>query len=157
MAQASAIPPTILIVDDDSSVLALLTQVMRRLAPGYEVVPTSDSKQALDLLSERPIRLILTDYQLPGLNGLQLAAAAKQHLPGICIVLMSGDILTPTAQQERAQQVDYYLHKPFPFQQLQAIVDTALASPGQPAAQEQEVGAAGDRRPNDGRDFTTLK
>jgi DNA-binding NtrC family response regulator len=157
MAQASAILPTILIVDDDSSVLSLLTQVMRRLAPGHEVIPTGDGEQALHLLAQHPICLLLTDYQLPGLNGLQLAAAAKQHLPSTCVVLMSGDVLTPAAQQERAQQVDYYLHKPFPFQQLQAIVDIALTSPGRPAAQEQEVGAAGERRANDSSDFTAMK
>lgn len=60
----------ILVVDDDGSTLAVLEQVLRAL--GYDVVTATDGQQAFDLLHQQHIPLVISDWMMPKLDGLEL-------------------------------------------------------------------------------------
>ena len=111
---------TILIADDDSAILALVAAVLRQ--DRFSVVSASDGIQALELARRHgsQIDLLLTDLDMPHMDGVQLAAAIRQLLPRIGIVVMSG---TPT--RETAGDLTF-LAKPFTPAELLETVRRSL-------------------------------
>ena len=86
----SNVKTTILIADDDAAILTLLADLLRQNE--FHVVTACDGAQALDRAREHAnqIDLLLTDFEMPNMNGVQLAAAIRQFQPRIGVVLMSG-------------------------------------------------------------------
>jgi two-component system response regulator (stage 0 sporulation protein F) len=80
-------PPAILIVDDEPDILVLLNQLMHNLAPTYDILTMSDAQSALRHLARRTVPLLITDYMMPGMNGLQLTAAVKAASPMTHVIL----------------------------------------------------------------------
>ena len=83
---------TLLLVDDEAGVRAMAAEHLREL--GYEVLEAKDSASALSAIGSRRgarIRVLVTDVGLPnGLNGRQLADAAREHQPGLPVLLITG-------------------------------------------------------------------
>jgi len=80
---------TVLLVEDDVQVREFSASALRHL--GYRVLETSESSTALNILAEHSeIALLLTDVGLPGLNGRQLAEEARQRVPRLKVVYMTG-------------------------------------------------------------------
>jgi len=116
----------ILIVEDESSVRALLARAFTQ--DGHEVESAPDGAAALDRLSERaPFDLLLSDIQMPVMDGIALALAAKRDHPELTIMLMTGY----TDQRERAQSLKALIHdivqKPFTVAEIREAVQSVLA------------------------------
>jgi CheY-like chemotaxis protein len=113
----------ILIVDNDEMFLAVLRFSFDLLLPGCPVNTISDAVAALSELRQQPFDLILTDYDMPKMNGLALAQATHQISPSTRIVLMTGGY-SHGEIQTRAGSVtlDGFLTKPFPLRQLVEIL-----------------------------------
>lgn len=76
-----------LIVDDDEFSLELLEDVLHQL--GHEVVRASHGSQALELLRRGSIHLVITDWEMPSMNGLELCRAIREeHFDGYVFVIM---------------------------------------------------------------------
>lgn len=116
----------ILIADDDELSRSLVAQVLRR--PGVDLVEAGDGAQVVSLLSSRPrFDLVVTDYLMPWMNGLQLAATLRAHGIELPILLMTGvisrDLEVRIAQLPRVAM----LRKPFDIAQLRAAVERLAA------------------------------
>jgi CheY-like chemotaxis protein len=122
--------PAIVLVDDDPSVRLILSLALTHIADGYELVAVEDGAAALDVLRTRPIVLLITDYNMPTMNGLELIQAVKVDWPSTMVVMITAYVTPELARQAIAAGADYYLPKPFPFDQLEAIVKAALAETG---------------------------
>ena len=70
-------PPTIMIVDDDEQILTLVEILLRR--QGYQVVKAQSPYSALEFLDVTPPDLMLLDYMMPGMNGLELCSQIRLH------------------------------------------------------------------------------
>lgn len=70
-------PNTILIVDDEEDVVSALK--FRLAMSGCEVLTASNGAQALEVLREKPVNLVLADFMMPELNGLELTRMVKAH------------------------------------------------------------------------------
>ncbi len=81
---------TILVVDDEPSLLALVRTMLWRA--GYEAIEAATPSEALRICAEhkRPIELLLTDILMPEMNGYDLAEQVKAVLPGVKVLFMSG-------------------------------------------------------------------
>ncbi|MHB8303784.1 MAG: response regulator [Acidobacteriaceae bacterium] len=78
----------ILCVDDEE-----IPQMLRKLilqTQGYEVVPASSGKEALELLATRHFDLVLTDQMMPGITGTELTKHVKSNTPRMPVILISG-------------------------------------------------------------------
>lgn len=115
----------ILIVDDHKTFLILLTHALKKLGVGYQIVSASDGFTALAHLKQQSFDLMVTDYNMPGMNGLDLAEAARQMVPNIQIILMSVQDLVEVKAEAQHRQVtlDGYLSKPFTLVQLQKVIN----------------------------------
>lgn len=79
---------TILVVDDEHSLIALLTKNLTD--EGYKVVSADNGKQALSILKKQVVHLLLTDIIMPQMNGYQLAEQVQQLFPQVKIIFSSG-------------------------------------------------------------------
>jgi DNA-binding NtrC family response regulator len=95
---------------------------------GYEVVVHSSSRRALKEFKSQPQRfdLIISDQTMPGLTGLELAAACSQMRPGIPIILCTGHSKTVMPEKARAAGIGEVLYKPFNLRQIGEIIKKVL-------------------------------
>ena len=78
----------LLLVDDNPSGLAARTMVLSEL--GYEITTANNAESALALFKTSPFPLMVTDYKMPGQNGVELIRAIRAVAPQTRIVLVSG-------------------------------------------------------------------
>jgi signal transduction histidine kinase/CheY-like chemotaxis protein len=112
----------VLVVDDDHAVRAVTVEMLKDL--GYETVEASGGAAALALLGDRQETpdVILLDYAMPGMNGLQLARALRERGIAAPVAMVTG--YAELADSEgRANPLDALLRKPFTIREL----DTLLA------------------------------
>jgi two-component system, response regulator, stage 0 sporulation protein F len=119
--------PAIMLVDDEPAILRLLQLIINSLDTGYTLLLCTDGDVALEQARQQPTPLIITDYNLPGMNGLQLSAAVKAHAPATRVVLISGYVSSDLERRARERGVDYIVRKPFQVDSLIEIVQAALA------------------------------
>jgi CheY-like chemotaxis protein len=116
----------VLVVDDDPAVVILLHRVLRDLDIGHDIITTSDSRDVLAQLGARRIPLVIADYSMPGMDGLQLTTAIKARDSNTRVALITAYATPALAQQASAHFVDYYLPKPFPLETFEQMVHSAL-------------------------------
>jgi CheY-like chemotaxis protein len=80
--------PLILCVDDEENPLVLRKLVLEKA--GYDVITARSAKEALGMLSSRPIDLVISDHLMPGTTGAELAQQIKAQRPLVPVVLISG-------------------------------------------------------------------
>jgi DNA-binding NtrC family response regulator len=118
---------TILLADDDAAVRDLVRRALS--AEGHTVHVTQDGTEALDCLGDNlaAIDLLVTDVDMPQLDGITLAEKALAMKPGIAVILMSGF----SDQLERAGRLRVRkllsISKPFTLEQIRQIVRSVLA------------------------------
>lgn len=122
----------VLIVDDEENVTLLLQRSLARLGPALQVRVAHSGAQALELVKEDPFDLVITDYQMPHMNGLELTRVMRQGCPNVKIILMTAYPSTFIADQVDELAVDAYLVKPFSMRHLWGIVYHLLTSPELP-------------------------
>lgn len=79
---------TILLVDDEASLLELTAEMLKQ--EGYNTLCANDGKEALEILKENTVHLMVSDIVMPNMDGFQLAKAVKENYPSVKIQLMSG-------------------------------------------------------------------
>ena len=110
-------PPTqgsLLVCDDDEVSRLLMARMLQR--EGFDVVETGDARQALELWREGGIRAVVTDLDLPGMNGLALircirAEAEARSLPTV-VIICSGSPVPGLDEEASAMGHDAYIVKP---------------------------------------------
>ena len=108
----------ILIVDDNEYILALLEAFFQRSAPHCQTVTTNKASTALSELLLQSFDLLLSDYHMPEMNGLELAQHARHLTPEIKIVLMTSDCSCELRDKVRTLDLNGFIAKPFTMRQL---------------------------------------
>ena len=105
---------TVLVVEDELEILTLLTQLLTNA--GYDVFPAGDAFQAISICENvgSALDLILTDYNLPGLNGIQLADRLQEVQPDLKTIFMSGNCEVEALLEKRST----FLRKPIDCNEL---------------------------------------
>jgi two-component system response regulator YesN len=115
----------ILIVDDDEKLLKILRSALEICCRNCQIESALNGSAALNLLRQanqvQPIDLILTDYSMPKMNGLELARVVRQTWPTTRIVLMSSDRAALEAATN-SLKFDDYLVKPFALRELEKVL-----------------------------------
>ncbi len=126
---ASHAAPVIFIVDDEPVSAEIVAELLQ--LAGYHTRVFHDSQLAAEALSNSAVKpdVLLADFKMPGMNGLQLLARGKSEIRGLKTVLMSG-LASDPALREKGFSPDQWVTKPFPVTTLLKSVRTALASPG---------------------------
>lgn len=80
----------ILVVDDEESILTLIKYTFEDQKPDYHITTALDGFIAMDYLRQQRFDLILTDWQMAGMNGVELAETIRAISPDTQILLMTG-------------------------------------------------------------------
>jgi DNA-binding NtrC family response regulator len=117
---------TIVCVDDDPDMLAA---VGRALAPlGHNIIKVDDPKQALAIVCEKDIAVLVSDFEMPGMTGVELTAAASVAAPDTVRVLMTGRKSLDTAVDGiNHGEIYRYVQKPFDLKVMRKAVEEAFA------------------------------
>jgi CheY-like chemotaxis protein len=121
-------PPVILLVDDDPEALIILRRLLLSFARHYEIVDVENGVEALALTAVRPVALVITDYFMPGMNGVQLTGAIKAASPATRVAIVTAYDVQDVAQRAKAVAADYVLPKPFMLAQLKQMIDESIPS-----------------------------
>jgi EAL domain-containing protein (putative c-di-GMP-specific phosphodiesterase class I) len=122
----AASPPRghILLVDDEESLVRSIRRALT--AAGYEVSTASDGRRAVDLLADATYDTILSDIDMPRMNGIQLLQAVRQRDVDVPVILMTGAPDLSTAVQAVAHGAFSYLTKPIDMADLREVVSRAV-------------------------------
>jgi len=118
----------VLIADDEDSMRKLVARAIT--LDGHEAIAAQDGAEALEILvrEEGGFDLLLTDIQMPVMDGIALALSAARDFPQMTILLMTGF----AEQRERAPNLDAIVHdvitKPFSVADIRTAVADALAA-----------------------------
>lgn len=118
--QAATGTETILFVDDEADLAHVAKLGLGQM--GYSVITADNGAEALALLEQHIVHMIVTDQTMPVMRGEELAERVKQKYPDIPILLISG------ADQPEAETVDGFLTKPYPIAELAAKIRTMMAT-----------------------------
>lgn len=118
---------TILLVDDEPEVLKLLERLLVHL--GFRVLTAEDGIGALDVLARHgdEIQLLVTDVEMPGLDGHELARRFAARRPGAGILMLSG--YPDDRSDDPSQPPIQFLPKPFTSRQLSAAIQALMPPP----------------------------
>jgi two-component system, response regulator YesN len=117
----------ILIVDDEANIAMVLAACASRLGPCVVDMAYS-GQQALSAFQREPYDLVITDYRMPDISGLELAEAMRGLAPRVPIVLMTAYDTIALRQEAALLPVDEYLEKPISITKIQEIVSRILAN-----------------------------
>jgi CheY-like chemotaxis protein len=116
----------ILVVDDEGGIREILSTVLSGM--GYEVVTANSGTKALNLFLRSSFALVLTDLEMPGMDGWNLASRIRDTSPDIPVVAMTGQPKENVIEKIKGNSFNAAIFKPFRLEQLLEMIDKLLAT-----------------------------
>ncbi len=107
---------TVLIVDDEDAALRLCSDIAAEV--GLRVRTATTTEQALEILDELPVDMVITDLRVPELGGLELLRRLREHYPGVAVLVLTQYGTIQTAVEATRLGAADYVTKPFHIDEL---------------------------------------
>lgn len=114
---------SVLLIDDDTSILALLQKAFRRA--GYSVMAAASGEVGVDSYTKDATDLVILDLNLPDIPGMVVLAQLRMVNPDVVAIVLTGQSDVPTAVAAMAAGAENFLAKPIDIQHLYAAADRA--------------------------------
>ncbi|HET6891284.1 MAG TPA: sigma-54 dependent transcriptional regulator [Pyrinomonadaceae bacterium] len=114
----------LLIVDDELGMRQFLTHLFQR--EGHSIKIAENGRQAIALLRDEPVDLIISDVRMPDIDGIELLRTARELRPGVEVVLMTAFANVETAREAFLLGAYDFVQKPFDNDLLKEVVARAL-------------------------------
>ncbi len=115
---------TIMIIDDEKIVGDMAKLSLEQ--EGYEVETFLNAESALSRLKDRPFDLIVTDYKMKGIDGMELLKIVRQSYPTIKVIMITAFANLDTAIEALRGDVHDFFPKPVKIKELKASIRRAL-------------------------------
>lgn len=117
----------VLFVDDEPNILTAYWRIFRN--DGLELYFANNAKEALEKLEQRPVHLVITDYRMPGMNGLELLEEVRKNWAQIKGMIISAYDDYPRLLRENRKYSKLYpfLNKPWDEKRLKILVEKLLS------------------------------
>jgi CheY-like chemotaxis protein len=123
---------SILIVDDEANQRFIVEQALRALAGDWLISTAASGQEALEALSLHAPDLIITDYHMPAMNGLELIAHVRNRHILSRIILITAYSSPELYEAAQRLHIDHYLTKPVPLTLLRRLATGTLEDPDAP-------------------------
>jgi two-component system response regulator AtoC len=125
-----------LVIDDDISALEMMQFWLQ--SEGFEVFTAENGQKGLELVRDNNPDVILTDLNMPGMDGIEIVKKAKEISPNTEIIMITGEGSTLKAIEATKAGAFYYVEKPVIFEDLMVLIGKAVER-GQQAAEIREL------------------
>lgn len=115
---------TILIVDDEKNYLVVLEALLS--SEGYEIITANHAKDALHIIEEADLDLVITDMKMPAMSGMELLVESKKMKPEVPVIMMTAFGTIEMAVEAIKKQAYDYITKPFKNEELKLTIKKAL-------------------------------
>ncbi|WMJ87079.1 response regulator transcription factor [Anaerocolumna sp. MB42-C2] len=112
----------IVVADDETMQRNVLTEIIHKLYPFFEVISCSNGKEVYDILTNKPVDIVLTDIRMPVMGGMELIKKVYNEFPRTKIILISAYQEFEYAQNAIKYKVVEYLIKPFRVSEVQKLL-----------------------------------
>src|SRR5579884_2614470 len=119
----SASKGKVLVIDDHESTLDFMGEALTCM--GYTPLLAEEGIKGLALCREEDVQVVLVDYVMPHMSGLEVAEKIKSLSKKLPVILTSASY-SEAAGDIQAKRVDYFLNKPFRLAELESVIQTAL-------------------------------
>jgi CheY-like chemotaxis protein len=109
----------ILVVDDNDLFRGVISQILSRL--GYEVSSADSGEKGLGVFLRNEFDMVLSDYDMPGMDGVALACSIKKASPRTPVVIMTG-VGRETVLSRKSTAVDEVISKPFTLAEIDELI-----------------------------------
>ncbi len=116
--------PRILVVDDTKAIRDVLSKILAFM--GYEVVVASSGNEGLNRFLKSSFELVLTDFNMPGIDGCTLALRIKDKSPNTPVVLITGSEEEIVMERLKGCRVDCVMFKPFQLEDIEEMVQRMI-------------------------------
>ncbi len=117
---------TILIVDDEKNYLVVLSSFLSE--EGYEPITADNAQQALDIVENTDLDLVLTDMKMPSMDGIELLKLIKEKSPDLPVVMMTAYGTVEKAVEAMQLGAFNFVLKPFQNETLKQIIRNAVST-----------------------------
>jgi ATP-dependent Lon protease len=117
---------TILVVDDEERTRKNLDHVLSR--EGYGVLTAADGDEALEMLEETVVDIIITDLKMDKVDGMEVLEKARRKDPRVEVIVITGYATVPNAVEAMKKGSHNYITKPFKLEEIRSSVKNALAA-----------------------------
>lgn len=114
----------VLVVEDENSVRSMLALSLK--FAGYTVRTAADGLEALDEMKQRHFAVVVTDYQMPNMDGLQFLSLSRILWPMTPVIMLSGDRSEAIVERALEDGAFSWLHKPYERTVLLEILREAI-------------------------------
>lgn len=115
---------TLLIIDDEKSLLDVLSLMFKK--EGYEVKTAASGAEALDILTNKAVDLVITDIRMPHLSGMEILKYVKENQPETPVIVITAyGSIQQAVEALKAGALDYIV-KPFDIEELKILVARGL-------------------------------
>lgn len=114
----------ILVVDDDEQMREDVTEILVR--EGYNVSNVGSGEEALKRIKEEDFDVILTDFVMPGIDGMEVLRQSKRLKPAIRVIMVTGFGTIENAVEAMKEGASDYVSKPFKIGEVQATVKRVI-------------------------------
>ncbi len=116
-------PMDVLLVDDDVSTLHATATIARAL--GYSCRTADSGEEALQAYTHKPVAIVVSDWNMPGISGLDLCGRIKAHDPRVCAILVTAFHGAERLREVAGRGIDGFLPKPLDIGALEARLRAA--------------------------------
>jgi CheY-like chemotaxis protein len=114
----------ILIVDDNPNMSSLLAEMLEVF--DYNSIRATNGEEAVHLVEENDIDLVITDMRMPKMSGLDLLQVIKEKKPKLPVVVISGYALDEEGDSLLSELADGFLSKPFKMAEIEDLLDRVI-------------------------------
>jgi CheY-like chemotaxis protein len=119
---------SILLVDDNKYVLDALVLTLRDCARDCAILTAKNGREAVDIMDRNSVDLVLTDIDMPVMNGFELIAHKNSLHPTTPLLAMTSDASHEVVEKLRSLGITYCMEKPFSYEEVTQLVLKSLAS-----------------------------
>lgn len=118
---------TVVVADDETMQRNVLTEIIHKIYPAFEVIACSNGKEVYDSIMEKPVDIVLTDIRMPVMDGMELIEKIYHEYPKTKMILISAYQEFEYAKNAIKYKVIEYLIKPFRVSEVQKVLKRVQA------------------------------
>ena len=116
----------VLLVEDDKNLCFILKSSLEQMIGGYEIETAPNGKEGLKQLEQKPFDVIVSDVEMPVMDGRTMVRHIREHHPNVAIIFITGLTTARDVVNGYESGADFYIKKPFLPEELDAHIQAIL-------------------------------